>query len=345
MTYKYSPKVTVLMSVYNGERYLNEAIDSILAQTFTDFEFLIIDDASTDNSLKIISGYTDDRIKVIQNNENLGLTKSLNKGLALAEGEYIARIDADDISYPERLEVQYNYLKKHPEVGIAGSWTELIDGSGSTIDYWQCQYSPEDIYYILNFRNCLTHSSIMINRKLLMNAGGYFESADKAQDFELWNRLSKITKIYQIQTILVKWRRAQQIDAKRYQQKKTVEYVIRRNLESLLSDEVGDQLVKFFIKNFEYCSQNNHSMYNTKDIRKIIYQIKKVNSKIIENAPDSLNRKRIRQISDKYAMNYCAGFSKKIGLINSIKCLHYLANNKIIIPYFVIKHSMKRVIL
>ncbi|MCP8319033.1 MAG: glycosyltransferase, partial [Candidatus Methylarchaceae archaeon HK01B] len=141
-----SPKITILMSVYNGEKYLREAIDSILNQTFKDFEFLIINDGSTDRTVEILRSYHDSRIKIITNEKNMGLTKSLNKGLKIARSEYVARMDADDISYPRRLEVQYEYMKKNPDVGIVGSWNDVIDDKGNTIDYRKHSLSSEDIY-------------------------------------------------------------------------------------------------------------------------------------------------------------------------------------------------------
>jgi len=115
------PKVTVLMPVYNGEKYLNEAIDSILGQTFKDFKFLIINDGSTDGTADILKSYKDSRIKVTNNEKNIGLTKSLNKGLKMAKSEYIARMDADDISLPTRLQKQVEFMDSHPKVGVCGT--------------------------------------------------------------------------------------------------------------------------------------------------------------------------------------------------------------------------------
>ena len=117
-----SATVTVLMPVYNGEMYLREAIDSILHQTFTDFEFLIINDGSTDNSETIILSYDDSRIRYEKNDSNLKLIATLNKGIELAKGKYIVRMDADDISIPDRIEKQVAFLEKNPDVGICGSW-------------------------------------------------------------------------------------------------------------------------------------------------------------------------------------------------------------------------------
>src|SRR5580698_9685158 len=109
-----NPKVTVLMPVYNGEKYIKEALESILQQTFIDFEFLIINDGSTDNSVSIIKSFNDNRIRLIHNEKNSGLVYSLNKGIGLSNGEYIARMDCDDVSIPERLEKQVGFLNSNP---------------------------------------------------------------------------------------------------------------------------------------------------------------------------------------------------------------------------------------
>ena len=118
-----APMVSVLMAVYNAEKYLTEAVESILVQTFADFEFLIIDDGSVDGSAAILEDYaeSDERVKVIHNSENLGLTKSLNIGLKLTQGKFIARIDADDVAVPERFEKQITFMDDHPDIGVCGS--------------------------------------------------------------------------------------------------------------------------------------------------------------------------------------------------------------------------------
>ena len=124
-------KATVLMPVYNAEKYVAEAIDSILNQTFNDFEFLIINDGSTDNSLDIIKSYDDPRITIINNETNLGLSHTLNKGIELARGEYIIRMDADDISLSIRLEKQIEFMDSNQHIGICGSWIQTFDKSGN----------------------------------------------------------------------------------------------------------------------------------------------------------------------------------------------------------------------
>ena len=133
-------QVTVLMPVYNAEQYLREAIGSILHQTFTDFEFIIINDGSTDRSEEIIKSYTDTRIRYYKNESNLKLIATLNKGFDLAGGKYIARMDADDISLPNRLQLQFELMEKNPEVGLCGTWFENFTEEEPT---GVAKYSPD----------------------------------------------------------------------------------------------------------------------------------------------------------------------------------------------------------
>src|SRR3989338_10709157 len=133
MKFSQTAKISVIMSVYNGMPYLPEAVKSILNQTYKNFEFIIIDDASTDQSTKYLRFLKDKRIKLIKNSKNLGLAASLNKALKFAKGEYIARMDADDISLPKRFEKQVKFFKKHPSVDICGTWVNLIDDVGKII--------------------------------------------------------------------------------------------------------------------------------------------------------------------------------------------------------------------
>ena len=188
------------MSVYNGEQYLQDAIESVLNQTFYNFEFLIIDDASNDLTPEIISGNQDPRIKVIRNSKNLGLTKSLNIGLGLAAGEYIARMDADDISLPERLERQVAFLDQHPEITIVGTAKQLIDQHGDILGTYIPLLRPQ--YRDFLKTNQITHGSVMIRRKILVAYSGYNETFRRSQDYALWLKMSKKQKIYNIPDVL-----------------------------------------------------------------------------------------------------------------------------------------------
>lgn len=187
------PKVSVIMAVFNEkEAYLLNAVNSILNQTFTDFEFIIIDDGSEESVHKVLTTFTDDRIKFITNEENIGLTASLNKGLFWASGEYIARQDADDMSEASRLHQQVSYLDMHPEIGVLGTSTTIINEIGDKVDEWGADPNPMDS---LKTGNRLTHGSVMFRRSIMEDIGKYDYHFKYAQDYEYWLRISKKYKI------------------------------------------------------------------------------------------------------------------------------------------------------
>lgn len=199
-----NPKVTVLMPVYNGERYLREAIDSILSQTFRDFEFLIINDASTDGSVGIINSYKDPRIRLVHNETNLDRCATPNKGLDLAQGEYLARMDCDDISLPMRLEKQVKFLDANPDVGVCGTWIKLFMDTDNIIKY-PLTHEPIKCHLLLGCQ--LAHSSVMLRKKVFLDHHLYYDDNYKtAEDYELWIRCSNVTLLANIPEILVKYR-------------------------------------------------------------------------------------------------------------------------------------------
>jgi glycosyltransferase involved in cell wall biosynthesis len=207
MLSKGRPRVTVLMSVYNGEKYLSEAIDSILGQTFEDFEFLIIDDGSTDSSSEVIRSYTDPRIRLIKNGENIGLTCSLNKGLKLARGEYIARMDADDISLPERLEREIAIADVHPEITVVTTgFANFVNSFRKDNKDSENKVGVDEIEWIgfedLLEGNKVFHGSVLFRRKNILDIGGYDERLPKAQDYDLWLRVSRNAEIIKLKRIL-----------------------------------------------------------------------------------------------------------------------------------------------
>jgi len=187
-----NPSVSVVMSVYNGSKYLESSIKSVLSQTFQDFEFIIINDASTDNTEEILKRFNDPRIKIAANPENLGLTISLNKGISLSKGRYIARMDADDISHPLRFEKQVDYLDKNQQCITLGTWIGFIDDTGSIFNIWKTSKKSETIKKELLVSNAIGHGSAMIRSAALKRIGGYNEIFHYAQDYDLWLRLSEI---------------------------------------------------------------------------------------------------------------------------------------------------------
>lgn len=179
------------MSVRNGLPYLADAVNSILAQTFCDFEFLIIDDASTDGTREFLRTQTDPRIRVIELPENIGLTAALNVGLREARGELIARQDADDISDPRRLELQLDFLSGHPSCAVVGAQARLIDGNGRSLGKKDFPLSYRGIAFAHLFDNALAHSAVTFRKAAVAAAGSYDEAWPASQDYELWSRMSE----------------------------------------------------------------------------------------------------------------------------------------------------------
>ena len=200
------PKVSVVMSVYNGAHYLQKSVDSILGQTFTDFEFIIIDDGSTDDTWQMLLEYAnrDPRLKPFQNAENLGLTKTLNRGLKLARGEYIARLDADDRSFPERLEQQVTYLQSHPSVALVSTGVQYVDPEGREL---RIDIPPTNLTVLrweFLFRNPLRHPTVMWRRELVQDKVGYYDpNFVCTQDYDFWVRISETSNIATIPSVLV----------------------------------------------------------------------------------------------------------------------------------------------
>jgi len=201
-----SPLVTVLMPVYNAGIYLEEAINSILKQTFTDFEFLIINDGSTDNSLETIKSFDDKRINLINNKENLKLIKCLNLGLQISKGEFIVRMDADDISLPTRIEKQVNFLISNPEYGLLGSWFEDF---GDNINNQLVKYSSDDATIRIKHlhQTHISHPTAVIKKDIIQINNIHFdESFVHGEDYDFWVRMSQFCKISNFPEMLVKKR-------------------------------------------------------------------------------------------------------------------------------------------
>jgi glycosyltransferase involved in cell wall biosynthesis len=187
-----NPKVTVLMPVYNGEKYIKEALESILQQTFIDFEFLIINDGSTDNSVSIIKSFNDNRIRLIHNEKNSGLVYSLNKGIGLSNGEYIARMDCDDVSIPERLEKQVGFLNSNPGVSAVSAHIRFMNADGELTGYWDNDINTNnwpEIYSALAKHDCIAHPAVVI-RKSVISKYLYRRAQKNVEDWDLWLRMA-----------------------------------------------------------------------------------------------------------------------------------------------------------
>lgn len=211
------PKVSVILSNYNGEQYLNESISSVLKQTYTDFEFIIVDDASTDSSREVINSYNDSRIKRYYAEKNRHIAYSLNKALEMVSGEYIARIDSDDIWEINKLELQVRYMDEHRECGACFTKVNIIDEySAIANDIYEEYYrmfndveNKSQIEWIRFFfykGNCLCHPSVVMRKSVLENVGGYHLAYVPAEDYELWSRIVMHYPIFVMEEKLVRYR-------------------------------------------------------------------------------------------------------------------------------------------
>lgn len=194
------------MSVYNVSPFIREAIQSIIDQTFTDFEFLIFNDGSTDNSLEIINFFKDPRIQVFSYDKNRGIATNANEGISRARGKYIARMDGDDISLPQRFEKEFNFLETHPDFGMIGGWIANMDASGSLGgEQWKFVAPPEEIPVTLLFNNYFANSTTMI-RKSALPPIPYKKELITAEDYDLWTKIANTHRVWNLQEVLVHYR-------------------------------------------------------------------------------------------------------------------------------------------
>lgn len=212
------PKVSVLLSNYNGDKHLDESISSVLSQTYKDFEFIIVDDASTDSSRKVIENYHDKRIKKYYAEKNRNIAYSLNLALSMASGEYIARIDSDDVWELNKLEIQVQYMENHSECGACFTKVNIIDEYSNIAndmydEYFQLFNSAENksqrewLRFFFYQGNCLCHPSVVIRRNVLEHVGEYYHLAYvPAEDYELWTRIVMKYPIHILEEKLVRYR-------------------------------------------------------------------------------------------------------------------------------------------
>jgi len=200
------PQITVLMPAYNAAAYIAEAIQSVLGQTFTDFELLIVNDGSSDNTLQIIRAFKDERVVVISQ-PNMGVAAALNTGLVHAKAELIARFDADDVCYPQRLEKQVDFLKANSEYVMVGGDADYIQDNGDMLYRFHCiANSHEQIMDKLYFYCPFLHPTVMYRKEVICSVGGYPVDAHNFEDYLLWTKIAGLGKFYNIPEALIKYR-------------------------------------------------------------------------------------------------------------------------------------------
>ena len=202
---KKEPLISVVMPVYNGEAYLAEAMESILSQRITDFEFIIINDGSTDGSEKVIRSFQDERIRY-HYQQNCGLGATLNIGCEMARGKYIARQDQDDVSLPERFQFQIEYLESHPDVLLVGSRAKIIREGSKALEYHNHPSNPAVLKFDLMFDNPFVHSSVMWRNNEITKSEKYNPDRNLYEDYDLWSRFSQKGKIANVPEILLLYR-------------------------------------------------------------------------------------------------------------------------------------------
>ena len=197
------PRVSVLMPVFNGEQFLLAAIESILGQGFTGFEMIVVDDGSTDNTPEILRSIRDSRLRLLRNERNLGIVAALNRGLEYASGEYICRMDADDIALPGRLEQQVSFLDANPKCVLVGTHARLIDDRGNEIGVEAPPASDAHIRRIMFVHNPFIHGSVMLRSSALRAVGRYDDRFLHNEDYDLWLRIASLHSVANLPEILV----------------------------------------------------------------------------------------------------------------------------------------------
>ncbi len=202
-----NPTVTVLMSVYNGMPYLPNSVLSVLKQTFTNLELLIIEDGSTDGSLNYLQTLQDQRVRIEINQKNLGMAASLNKGILLARGKYIARLDADDICLPERIQTQVDFLELNQKIEVFGSYAQVISSTDEKLFIWKQALLPLEINWKIIFKNPFIHSSVMFRRDTVLRHSIKYHNLWGAEDYQFWSEILKHGDGANHDQILIQYRR------------------------------------------------------------------------------------------------------------------------------------------
>jgi glycosyltransferase involved in cell wall biosynthesis len=246
------PKVTVLMPAYNAERYIADAIRSVLEQTFTDFELLIVNDGSTDDTAKVIASFKDPRVMLLSQ-QNKGVSAALNLGLSHARAPYVARFDADDICYPDRLKIQYDFITSYPEYSVIGSAADYVDADGHYIfTHYPIAHLNEEIQQ-LKYSVCpFIHSSVLYKKELIISNGGYNEHAYTYEDHFLWVNILGNQKACNLSKALIKVRLNPEsitVDERWHSRKfRSIKYTSLRNKS--ITEEQGTELYQISGKQY-----------------------------------------------------------------------------------------------
>src|SRR5262245_11275387 len=202
---EHDPSVSVVLPVHNGERFLREALDSVLGQTFGDLELIVVDDGSTDSTPSILGLYPDSRLRVLTL-PHVGLVEALNHGVGQARGRFVARMDADDVSLPSRLERQVELLDRRREAGLVATWVAVIDEQGRQVDQRVLPAQHVDLHRRLLLRNPFQHGSVMLRREVFDRVGAYRDDYGHNEDYDLWRRVARAYELATVPEVLYRYR-------------------------------------------------------------------------------------------------------------------------------------------
>ncbi|MDA7926715.1 glycosyltransferase [Verrucomicrobiales bacterium] len=319
--------LSVILPAYNAERHLAEAVRSVLAQSFSDFELIVINDGSSDRTADIIREIDDSRIRLIQHDQNSGLIAVLNEGISLAKGRFIARMDADDICEISRFEEQLAYFEANPNVGVLGTAIKIIDDEGRGGKVFEMPLLPEEIEWALPLFCPVAHPSVMMRADIIREAGGYSSSAELAEDYELWGRMAKETAIANLSSPLLKLRKhPESVTSSRVQEHLRASALVSKGLiDSHLNEDIAletvqclrssgstesgnaDAAVKLLLRLFSLSFQNREKS-DTRGIRRdVAIRIFRLANK----TSDFKKRLHYFRIAHKFDRNLIVGLLKR----------------------------------
>lgn len=269
---KKTPGVSVVMSVFNGEAHVATAVESILNQSYRDFEFIIVDDGCTDSTPEVLRSFKDPRITMVTQS-NRGLAVALNKGIAKSKGRYIARMDSDDIAVHTRLETQYRFLEDNPGIGLVGTWIRIVDDKGNVLRQTKEPVGSSEIRKGMATYNCFNHGTVMFRRSIFDKAGGYsttFPESVPVEDYALWLRMLKYCEGANIPEYLYLWRQHAASTSSTQRQKQAEQFFlvseayIKSKIVELEKRDGGNDELAFY----HYCLGKIHHHHRGTDSRK-----------------------------------------------------------------------------
>ncbi|MDP2385902.1 MAG: glycosyltransferase [Bacteroidota bacterium] len=309
------PLISVILPVYNSEAYIRESIESILNQTYSNFEFLILNDGSKDKSEEIILSYGDPRIKYYKH-PNCGLAGTLNRGIELSKGDFIARQDQDDISLPQRFEKQLNFLVTNPDVVMVGTRASVFIDGGKVIKYHDHATDSAVLKFDLMFNNPFVHSSVMFKKSVLEKTGNYTVDRNFFEDYNLWSKMAWHGKLVNLKDVLVEYRHHEKGMSKdaAYFSKNALYNQCTLNIETLMGEKsvvVNDMLALM---------HKDYTLYRGTEKAEIYQYLQKMAEKIISQHKGSENLVSQRLKQYKNIMGYCFNiYKRKLAEKNRLK--------------------------